>query len=274
MRHDSDVYFVLHAEGAPATPGAKPPRHELASGFVNLETLLRERKALVGEVLQLSAPAADGATEAVLGTVRVDLDALAALDSVKQEMAGAAAAPPAAKTASAAKTAPPAAATAAPAPAAPATAQLGLQPSVGEYASAVGAVATAFLPSPLAARQKLRLSTLHRQLTTLPRRATEPPATSQPSFVLTIGEPASAPAVGPPAGALLTRRALRLCVVRRPAAGGLEFVGNVLALALDPAADTGGAAWPLPPHAREVLLRAPPAPPAALAELSSSSSST
>ena len=86
---DSDVYFVLHAEGAPATPGAKPPRHELASGFVNLETLLRERKALVGEVLQLSAPAADGATEAVLGTVRVDLDALAALDSVKQEMAAA-----------------------------------------------------------------------------------------------------------------------------------------------------------------------------------------
>ena len=69
----------------------------------------------MGEVLQLSAPAADGATEAVLGTVRVDLDALAALDSVKQEMAGAAA--PAA-----AKTAPAAPATAAPATAAPATA--------------------------------------------------------------------------------------------------------------------------------------------------------
>ena len=42
----------------------------------------------------------------------------------------------------------------------------------------------------------------------------------------------------------------------------------MLALALDPAADTGGAAWPLPPHAREVLLRVAPAPPAALAELS------
>ena len=51
-------------------------RHELASGSHNLETLLRERKALVGEFLQLSVPAADGATEAVLGTVRVDLDAL------------------------------------------------------------------------------------------------------------------------------------------------------------------------------------------------------
>ena len=42
----------------------------------------------------------------------------------------------------------------------------------------------------------------------------------------------------------------------------------MLALALDPTADAGGAAWPLPPHAREVLLRVAPAPPAALAELS------
>ena len=147
-------------------------------------------------------------------------------------------------------------------PAAPATAQLGLQPSVGEYASALGAVATAFLLPPLAARQKLRLSTLHRQLTALPCRATEPPATSQPSS----SSPSASPPARPrsPAGGALLRgaplassaghgrrpriRRQRACFRARPGRRGRRRVAAR--------------------HAREVLLRVAPAPPAALAELS------